>query len=128
MPKYNGEIYRIVHKKFNRKLYAVGNEITYPHFVSGSADWSLVDNFEQGTVFIIKSKTGRFIGKISQYTSDNEIILLPNTKFKVTSWCKGNVIALGQKNIRQSAYKLSNENITNLSQNNEPLIIEMIEI
>ena len=52
----------------------------------------------------------------------------PLTKFKVTKWYRGDVIALGQSNIREHTFGLSEEQQKVIANNTRPLIIELYEL
>jgi ankyrin repeat protein len=128
--RYEGTVFRGTDKKFDRSKFEIGKEFTWPTFSSCSLDWSVAGNFtnKKGTIFLIKSKNGRNISMYSKYQQDNQVIFLPNTKFKVTNWYLGDVISLGQENIRNTAYKLKIEDLEKLKNNNDALIIELEEI
>lgn len=105
-------------------------------FLSGSSLWSVaiehVEDFatkkKQGSVLIIKSKTGRFVGQYSQFSYDAEVIFKPNTKFIVTAWYRGDVIALGQPNIREHTFGIKDVDIDIMMNSNKSMIIELQEI
>ena len=83
---------------------------------------------KQGTIFIVKSKTGRYVGQYSQFSYDSEVIFLPHTKFMVSNWYRGgDFIVLGQENIRLHTYKLKDDEI-NTMMGNKSLVIELQEI
>lgn len=78
----------------------------------------------EGIIFIVKSKTGRFIGQYSEFSFDCEVLFRPYTKFKVTNWYlnksftflnnilfryHGDVFALAQANIREHTFKVRSE-------------------
>lgn len=136
LPNYNGEVYRGITYLTDRKLYMVGNDICWSVFTTASSLWKIATENtpefstknKQGTIFAIKSKTGRYIGNYSQYSRDTEIIFLPNTKFKVTAWYIGDQIALGQQNIRNTTFKIKPESMDLMIKSNNSLIIEMAEI
>jgi ankyrin repeat protein/uncharacterized protein YegL len=136
LPIHCGEVFRGTNFLADRKQFMVGNEISWPVFTSASTIWKIAientKNFstkkKEGTVFLIKSKTGRYIGQYSQFTQDTEIIFLPYTKFRVSAWFVGNIIALGQENIRHSTFKIKVEEMDKMINSNTSLIIELEEL
>lgn len=132
---YEGEVFRGIGCLENRKTFMVGNKITWPVFVSGTTIWKIATenakNFstkkKEGTIFLIKSKTGKYIAPYSQFSRDNEIVFMPNTKFTVSAWYHGDIIALGQSNIRASTFKIRPEEMDRMITSNQSLIIELLE-
>lgn len=132
LPLFIGEVY-IGSGNVNRKLYLKDTVFTWGHFMSGSTVWKVALTFDKGTVFIVKSQTGRYVGNYSQYCIDNEVIFLPNTQFKVTNWYHGDVIALGQPNIRDTSYQVKEKDdrqveLDKMINSDKSLIIEITEI
>jgi len=159
MPKYTGEVFQGFsgltgltsidkldginddgHKIIDRKLLKIGNIVSTNDFTCGSTSWrlatqncpSFTTKSRQGTILLFKSKTGRLISHVSQYPTDSEVIFLPETCFKVTNWYHGNVIALGQENIRSYSYQVKETDtemmsMNDLLQSNKSLIIELTE-
>lgn len=135
LPSFDGEVYIGTDKIIDRHKYLVGKEFIWKTFNSGSTLWSVAVNnaksfqtIKQGTIFIVKSKTAKYIGQYSEYTGDAEIIILPNTNFIVTNWYHGDIIALGQANIRQRSYQINEDNMEKMINSNKALIIELTEI
>jgi ankyrin repeat protein len=140
LPTYRGETF-LGSAEVDRKLFMKGTEFTWPKFVSSSTLWrvamentpSYITKARKGTIFAIQSKTGRSIGSYSQYPYDAEIVFLPETRFKVTNWYHGNVIALGQANIRDHSYGVKEKDddwlsLAEMIQSDKSLIIEITEI
>jgi len=138
IPEFIGETYIGVNS-INRNKFLIGNKISWPIFLSASTLWRVatehitefVTSKKQGTVFIVKSKTGRYVGNYSQFSFDAEVIFKPNTEFIVNAWYQGSVIALGQENIREQTFglKVNENNYMNTYVNTKKsLIIELIEI
>lgn len=131
-----GEVF-IGANQVNRSLFQVGTTIAFQCFVSGSTSWRVatehVTKFtakkHEGTVFLVKSKTGRLLNQHSEYTYDMEVLFKPNTKFKVTAWYRGTVICLAQENIREHTFGLPEEEdrLPYLS-NKKNLVIELTEM
>merc|ERR1711879_942163 len=113
---YEGEAF-IGARSVDRSLFLVGAEISWSVFISGSTLWrTALENtpdFEakakRGTVFILKSKSGRHVGQYSQFSFDSEVVFLPFTRWRVTNWYHGDVICLGQANIREHTFKVKDE-------------------
>lgn len=134
LPPYVGEAY-IGANQVDRQEFLVGKKICWPVFMPSSSIWRTATentpefstNKKQGTVFIVKSKTGRFVGQYSQFTYDAQVIFLPNTTFTVTNWYMGDVFALGQANIRENSYKVKEEDLQRMISTNKSLIIELTE-
>lgn len=122
LPSFDGEIFIGTDRVIDRHKYLVGKEFIWKTFNSASALWSVAVNnaklfqsIKQCTVFIVKSKTAKYIGQYSKYTEDSEVIILPNTKFVVTNWYRGDVIALGQSNIGQKSCEIDEDNIEKIT-------------
>ena len=133
LPNYENEVYIGINNPFDRNLFLINNQISWSTFMSSSSLWKVAvesasefTEKKRGTIFIIKSKTGKFIGQYSQYTYDAEVIFAPNTKFIVKNWYMGDVIALGQSNIRESTFKI--KDIDKMINSNDSLIIELEQL
>jgi hypothetical protein len=131
---FEGEVY-IGANNVDRRLYRTGTEISWPVFTSASTMWrAATENTKefatakkQGTVFIVHSKTGRLISSYSKFLYDMEVIFLPSSKFRVVNWYMGDVICLGQANIREHTFKVKEENMERMLTTNTSLIIELAE-
>ena len=81
-------------------------------------------------MFLIKSKTGRAV--LNSF--DAEVIFLPNARFVVSNWYHGNVIALGQENIREHTFAIKEKDDTQrpclkeMTESDKSLIIELTEV
>ncbi|XWV25964.1 hypothetical protein QJ857_gp1116 [Tupanvirus soda lake] len=136
LPKHKGEVFRGVGNIGDRTKFMVGTEILWPMFTSASTIWKIATENapdfstkkKEGTIFVIKSITGRYVGQYSQFSQDTEIIFLPNTKFRVNAWYMGDIIALGQANIRNSTFKIKPEDMDKMVNSNTSLIIELEEL
>jgi len=135
LPPYVGEVFMGV-DKVDRRLFEIGQEFCWPRFVSCSTLWrvatencpSFTTKAKKGTIFAIRSKTGRFVGQYSQFGFDAEVLFLPRTKFRVNNWYRGDVFALGQPNIREHTFSLEDEDIERLRHSERAMIIELVEI
>lgn len=120
-------------KNLERSHFFVGNSIISQTFTSAVTLWpiavdALQSNFQkEGTVFIIKSKTGRLVSNHAKFSFDNEVIFQPGVKFIVSNWYIGDVIALGQANIREHTFGITPDQYQMWAKSVKPLIIELIE-
>ncbi|XWV24722.1 hypothetical protein QJ856_gp1061 [Tupanvirus deep ocean] len=136
LPKHKGEVFRGLGYLDDRTKFMVGTEISWPTFTSASTIWKIATENapefstkkKEGIIFVIKSITGRYVGQYSQFSQDTEIIFLPNTKFRVNAWYMGDIIALGQANIRNSTFKIKPDDLDRMIKSNSSLIIELEEI
>ena len=112
LPPFEEEVFVGVNN-LDRSKFAIGNEIKIDKIISGSTMWRVaVEHLTQftsgkkkkGTVLLIKSKTGRHVAPYSSFGFDSEILFLPGTRFGVKRWYRGDVICLGQENIRQHSF------------------------
>lgn len=133
---YEGEVF-LGSNLIDRNNFRIGNVVTNVGFVSTSTMWRVavehLDDYQskkkQGNVFIIKSKTGKLVSIYSQFAIDSEVIFKPGAKFIVTNWYRGgDFIVLGQQNIREHTYKLTDDEIYQISNTNKSLVIEMSEV
>ena len=132
LPPFESEVYACS-LNVNRNIFKVGNIVSSPSFISCTSLWPLaieLINFEkEGTVFLFKSiKKGKHIASHSKNPNECEVVFPPLTKFKVTKWYRGDVIALGQSNIREHTFGLSEEQQKVIANNTRPLIIELYEL
>ena len=122
-----------------RHLFRPGTEFCWPTFVSGSALWRVATGHlpefadkkkRRGTVFIVQSTTGRYVGAYSRFSYDAEVMFRPGCCFRVTHWYRGDPIALGQANIREHTFGIERDSVEmdNLMQSQKSLIIELDEI
>ncbi len=140
MEPYLGEAYLGI-EMVSRKLFLPhqlnDTEIVLTFPVSCSSLWKValdsVPEFDgdkkRGTVFILRSKSGKYVGQYSQYTFDAEIIFTPGTRFKVVNWYRGDKICLGQANIREHTFGIKDdEEFQRMINGNKSLIKELEEI
>lgn len=135
LPNYEGEVYIGSNTMIDRNLFQVGQKIQFPIFFSASTLFQIAleqnPSFQtnnKGSILLIKSKTGKFIAPFSQSSFDAEVVFLPNCKFFVTRWYRGNVICLGQENIREHTFGLKDSELPDYLHSNKALIIELQEI
>lgn len=131
LPPFKAEVYT-ASRNIDRRLFQVGNTVASPAFISATSLWPVAlesINFEkEGTVFIIKSfSKGKLISSHSNFPFESEVLFTPGTRFTVAKWYRGDVIALGQPNIRDHTFGLNEEQINVIMNNSKPLIIELHE-
>jgi hypothetical protein len=130
LPLYNGEVYRGVNTKFTLEDYTIGNKITWNSFSLGSYEWKnasdLIDK-KTGVIFIIHSKSGRIISKYSKYPVDAEVIFLPGTSFTIINHYNADRICLGQANIRNTTFKIKENDYVKPLNGESAIIIELSE-
>jgi hypothetical protein len=139
LPAFQGEVF-IGSADVDRKMFPKGREFIWQHFVTGSTMWRVaLENCPQfttksrkGVIFIVKSKTGRLISRYCQFSFDSEVMFLPHTKFRVSNWYHGDVIALGQENIREHTFGVKERDdermcLADLAESDKALIIELTE-
>ena len=135
MEEYHGEVFMGL-RDVDRSEWKEGTVHEFEHMVSGSSVWKVAtENMPEfftkkkrrGTIFVIKSRTGRLINNLSQFSTDYEVVFLPGTRFRVKAWYKGTVIALGQKNIRDTTFELTDEELLIMENTDNGLIIYMEE-
>ena len=132
LPSFDSEVYAFS-LNINRKIFTVGNIVSSPSFISCTSLWPVAIesiNFEkEGTIFLIKSvRYGKHIASYSKNPNECEVVFPPLTKFIVNKWYRGDVIALGQPNIREHTFSLNEEQQKVISNNSKPLIIELHEL
>jgi hypothetical protein len=130
LPSFVAEVYA-ASVNLDRAVFGEGEILSSPTLISATSLWPIAVealNFEkEGTVFIIKSKTGRLISSHSAFPFESEVLFLPGTHFTVTRWYRGDVIALGQPNIREHTFGLNDEQRAIYVTSRKPLIIELTE-
>jgi hypothetical protein len=139
LPALRGEAF-IGSSRAQRKQFTVGQTFQWCHFASASTLWkvalenapSFTSSTRKGVVFIVASRTGRLVGAHSQFAFDSEVLFLPNTVFRVTNWYHGDVIALGQANIREHTFGVKERDderlpMAQLMESDKSLIIEITE-
>lgn len=125
-PVTTNEVYRGVNIPFVHTNYNIGDTLVWNTFTMCSEEWKNVGELlksKQGIVFIINSKTGRDVSLYCKNPQNRDVIFLPGSKFVITNFYKPDIICLGQKNIRQSTFKITPEQIARLSN----IIIEIEE-
>lgn len=130
LPPSHGELYKTFDNYTN---YEIDEIINWPSFTICSyelknSNLQLIKKY--GIIFIIKTKSEisncRYIGKYTK--NQDEVIFLPQTKFKVTNFYKPNAIVLGQKNIRKTSYSANEKDIEKVKNKKSCIIIEILEL
>ena len=133
LPPFVGEVF-FAADNANRSLFGVGTFVRWPMFLSSTSLWpvatdSLKSFTSGGTVFLVHSQTGRSVSTYSQHPYDCEVIFFPHTAFRVAAWYRGDVIALGQANIREHTFGMKDAaQAEMLRSSTKPLIIELEEL
>jgi len=125
LPPYEGEVYRKVASKFVEK--PLGTRVTWNGFTSATADWSQVSDGDASIVYLIQSKSGRYLGPYSRYPQNSEVVLLPGTSFTITNYFVKNMVVFSQANIRETSYLASPANIEKVKEGSQGIIIELTE-
>lgn len=129
----------------DRKLYQKGTEFVWNHFVSTTALWkvalenvpSFASKNRRGTVLLLKtagaSTAGRSLSQFSEFPHDAEVLFPPGIRFRVTNWYHGDVVCLGQANIRESTFGIKEvdgerQNLAEVAASDKSLVIELTEI
>lgn len=134
LPPYGGEAF-VASESLDRSRFLPGDLVSFGVFLSTTALWrtaleatpQFATKTRQGTVLLFKSRTGRHVASFSESFCDAEVIFPPESIFRVQSWYEGDVIALGQANIREKTFGLSKEQQDSFLHNNKSLIIELCE-
>ncbi len=119
LPPFTGECY-VGATAIDRVQFAVGREVSFSHLFSATSLWRVaveaVPEFttkrREGVVFILKpQESARHIGAFSEF-ADGEVALLPFSRWRVAQWYHGDIICLGQPNIRAHTFRIKSENDT----------------
>lgn len=133
---FPGEVF-IGANNIDRKYFAPGAEFNWPTIMSASTLWKVamehVTEFDtkskRGTIFIVQSKTGKYVGQYSQFSYDAEVIFRAGSRFRVKAWYRGDPICLGQANIREHTFGIhEQEEMDRMMNGNKSLIIELEEV
>ena len=125
-----GEVYRSIETTFTVDKFPLNSKIYWKTFSSSTTEWKHTLPFtleKKGIIFIIQSKTGRYIAQYSKYPTYHEVIFLPNTKFLIKNYYKANICCLGQSNIRLTTYSMSLLDIEKATNGKTSIIIELEE-
>ncbi|MEO8854939.1 MAG: ADP-ribosyltransferase domain-containing protein [Ginsengibacter sp.] len=94
LPDFNGIVYRKVFLtsgeigKYSDALKTQNNIIEYPFistskFISVAVIWEGQTNVNPNSLFVIYTRSGKEIELMSKFTDEKEVVLKPNTQFKV---------------------------------------------
>lgn len=128
IPKFQNECYRKVYGKFQN--LPVGSVVEWNTFAIATSDWSNVVETESqaAVIYIIKSKTGRYLSLYSKYPQNNEVVFLPGSKFVVKDYYLNNVIVFGQANIRKVTYGARDVDLAKAVEGKTSIIVDIEEI
>merc|ERR1719223_2605 len=143
------ELYMAAPRSLPRSAVVPGTRVRSSGFVSAVPSWqsavAAVDEFAKraapagskvfefgggnGVVFIVtKSVTGKSVG-CHGYGDDGEVLFGLGATFVVQHWYVGDVVALGQANIRDRTFGIVGEDaLARAAAGNRPLIIAMEEV
>lgn len=131
LPNCIAEVYRCVDYKFDMNEFKIGKEIVWNTFGICSKEWKTAGeliNLKRGMVFIIKSSHGKDISRYSRYPVDQEVIFLPGTKFVISNFYVASVIALGQANIRNTTFKITENDLIKAHNGTSSIIVELQDV
>jgi hypothetical protein len=131
IPEYAGEVYRAVDCKFDASLFTPGKQVQWAGFSLACTEWkecTKLINERRGIVFIIQSRTGKPISKYTGFPADSEVVFLPGSKFIVKALYHPSIFALGQANIRNTTYAITDSDIEKASSGTASIIVELEEI
>jgi len=145
----HGELYMAAPRSLSRQAVVPGTRVRTSGFVSAVPSWqsavAAVDEFARraapagsevsefgsgkGVVFIVtNSVTGRSVG-CHGFADDGEVLFAPGATFLVQRWYVGDVVALGQANIRDRTFGIEGEDaLARAAAGNRSVIIAMEEI
>ena len=131
LQEYNGEVYRAVDAKFDLRNLPLGKNVVWNTFSSASTDWKFTVPYitnKKGMIFIIHSKSGRYIAPYSKHQIDNEVVFLPGSKFIVENYYLADSICLGQANIRKSTFSVTEKDLEKAQDGKTCIIVELTEV
>ena len=93
LPRFEGNVYRAVPSRVPASLYSPGHVVTWNHPSSTSEDPRVARYFLErqlsgrpsGTIFIIRSATGRSIKEYSLHKEEKEVLFRAGAQFRVVS-------------------------------------------
>ncbi len=132
---YEGETYLGVPNLPDRSKFRLGATFRLDTLMSASSSWCVAAEHapdfsvkRQGVIFIIHGKTGRSIARFSRFTYDMEVLFPVGAAFRVVNWYRGDVICLGQANIREHTFRIKEEELPRYLSTNAALIIELVQV
>lgn len=131
LQEYNGEVYRAVDSKFDIRNLPLGKNVVWNTFSSASTDWKYTVPYitnKKGMIFIIHSKSGRYVAPYSKHQIDNEVVFLPGSKFVVENYYLADSICLGQANIRKSTFSVTEKDLEKAQDGKTCIIVELTEV
>eukprot|EP01124_Arcella_intermedia_P033777 TRINITY_DN8205_c0_g1_i1.p1 TRINITY_DN8205_c0_g1~~TRINITY_DN8205_c0_g1_i1.p1 ORF type:complete len:455 (-),score=135.81 TRINITY_DN8205_c0_g1_i1:166-1530(-) len=107
LPPFQGHLYRGIDCQLED--YQVGKVVVWRAFSSSTKNIEVSIQFlkqKKGTLFLINSSTSREIQQFSAMQSEDEVLFLPNTCFKITHQIEGAAKSAMLKLIPQGALEL----------------------
>ncbi len=128
LPNYIGEVY-MASDVIDRNKLIPNSIVSINGILSATTLWrvatkKLIDFKKNGTTFIIKTKTAKFIGNYSWF-AEGEVII--SGKYKVNAWYRTDPICLGQENIREHTFGIKNNEYSQFIKKSA-VIIELEEL
>jgi len=100
---FNGPVYRGINCQISD--YKPGKSIVWPAFSSSTKNPKIAIEFlkgKSGTLFLINAKTPRTIDKYSAIKTEEEVLFLPNSSFKIVAKVSGASRAMLEKALQIS--------------------------
>jgi ankyrin repeat protein len=131
LPSYDGEVYRGISTKFTASAFEIGKKITWPHFSMCTSSWyELLDkdqsdnSFKYNVMFLIQpSKGAKSLTPFSNCATSCPVAFAPNATFVIKDLHIADVIALGQPNIRHTAYKMNDSYLSQAEKKQRPVFV-----
>lgn len=92
-PTYEGIVYRGIDVKLK---YEEGSIVRFSSFLSTSKERQIAENFGTATLYIIRSRTGFDVSKISMFDHEKEVLFPMNIQFRITKVTKKNVVYMDE--------------------------------
>jgi hypothetical protein len=137
LPNHCGEVFAATPDALDRTRLHIGQTIAFPNWLCASTLFNVallavphLTTHKKGTVFLIQSKTGKFVAPFCQYTFDAEVLFAPNTRFQVVGLYHGDsTIVLAQANIRQHSFAIKPTEWQDMyATSQRSLVVELQEI
>eukprot|EP00667_Euglena_gracilis_P009641 EG_transcript_9807 len=94
LPPFMGKVYRGIPVVMESHSYKVGRKITWQSFTSttrspyvASRFLCQTDNELRGSLFVLHVNTGKDISGFSEFSTEQEVLMAPNSQWRVVSFC-----------------------------------------